>query len=91
MLDGILGDGDAAGPQPPRQGGDQPARRIAGQRIDEPVNWRVDRSAQSAAFACSTVMVSTGRSSIQLVPFHRCGQSLAIASASARSLASIVK
>ena len=79
MLDGVLGDGDAAGPQPPRQGGDEAARRIARQRGDEVVDW----SAQPAAFAWSTVMVSTGRSSIQLVPFHRCGQSLAIASASA--------
>ena len=40
VLDGILGDGDAAGAQPPRQGGDQPARRIAGQRIDEPMDGR---------------------------------------------------
>jgi len=31
MLDGVLGDGDAAGAQPPRQGGDQAARRITGQ------------------------------------------------------------
>jgi hypothetical protein len=55
MLDGILGNGDTAGPQPPRQGRDQSARRIAGQRIDEPMNWPRDwpvaRGAQSAAFA----------------------------------------
>src|ERR1044072_6527689 len=95
VLHGILGEGDATGPQPPRQGGARAARRIASQRINEPVNWPVnwpvDGSAQSAALTCSAVMVSTGRSSIQLVPFHRCGHSLAMASASATSLASIVK
>ena len=47
MLDGVLGDGDTAGTESPRQGRDQPARRIASQRIDEPVNTMVQ--AQLAA------------------------------------------
>lgn len=51
MLDSILGEGDAARAQPPRQGGNQTARRIASQRIDEPVNWPVTRSDQPEAFA----------------------------------------
>ena len=38
VLHGILGHGDAAGAEPPCQGRDQPARRIAGERIDEPVD-----------------------------------------------------
>ena len=62
VLDGILGHGDAARAQPPRQRGDQAARRIAGQRIDE----LVDRGAQLAA-ARAWDMSSIGRISIQLV------------------------
>src|SRR5256885_1407427 len=90
MLDGVLGNGDAARAQPPRQRRDQPMGRIARQRGDE----TVDLAAQPAAFALgasAAVIWSIGRSSTQLVAFHRCGQSRAIASASASSLASMTK
>ena len=89
MLDGILGDGDAAGAEPPRQGRDQPARRIARQRIDEPVDT-VFQGQPAAARAW--VISSIGRISAQLVGARaKCGHSLVIASASARSLASSTK
>src|SRR5260221_13148373 len=94
MLHGILGDGDAARAQPPRQRRDQPMGRIARQRGDEAVN----RPAQPAAFALealagasAAVIKSIGRSSIQLVGFQRWGEPRAIASASAASLSSITK
>ncbi|MBV8186422.1 MAG: hypothetical protein JO339_04210 [Alphaproteobacteria bacterium] len=38
MLDSVLGQRDVPRAQPPRQGGDQAARRFARQRIDEPVD-----------------------------------------------------
>ena len=90
VLHGILGDGDAAGTQPPRQGGDQAARRIAGQRIDEPVNARVHGQPAAAARTC--VMSSIGRISIQFAAASvRCGHSRAMASASAASFTWMTK
>jgi hypothetical protein len=47
MLHGILGNGDTARTQPPRQSGDEAVGRIARQRGDEVVDGRV----QPAAFA----------------------------------------
>ena len=92
MLDGILGDGDAAGAQPPRQGGDQATRRIAGQRIDEFLDRCAMEGEAQLAAALTWAMSSIGRISTQLVVARvRCGQSRAIASASAASLASITK
>ncbi len=94
VLDGVLGDADAARAQPPRQRRDQPMGRIARQRGDE----AVDLLAQPATLALvafggasAAVIRSIGRSSTQLVSFQRCGQSRAIASASESSLASITQ
>ena len=91
VLDGILGNGDAARAQPPRQRRDQPMGRIARQRGDEAVDLAAQPTAFALAGASAAVIRSMGRSSTQLVAFHRCGQSRAMASASASSLASITK
>ena len=91
VLDGVLGDGDAARAQPPRQRGDQAMARIARQRGDEAMDRSAQPAALAAAGASAAAMGSIGRSSTQLVGFHRCGQSRAMASASASSRASITK